>query len=32
MHYKIAKVFTDIENDLMYRFPLYMNSSHPIIK
>lgn len=32
MHYKIAKVLTDIECDLMYRFPLYMNGSHPIIK
>ena len=32
MHYKIAKVISDIECDLMYRLPLYINSSHPIIE
>lgn len=32
MHYKIAKFLTNIECDLMYRFPLYLDGSHSIIK
>lgn len=32
MHYKIAKIFSNLEYDLQYRFPLYMDGSHPVIE